>query len=363
MDGYISTYIIYNLVFMPFLFYFMTDKTYPRIVRFYIFYVSSFAILIAVSGLRYKVGADYENYVWIFHNLDEYQSGYSVEWGYYFINKIIKYLQLDEQFVFFVVGFLTLFFIYSYKESNLNVKILVILTYVLVFYFSSFTQIRQLLAMCVAVYGVSEYFSDFKKFKCLSWLLISSLFHSSTLLLIPAIFLLGYIKYKAYYSLLVFLIFVFFFSFDLRDFFVKFDILSFSKFNSYLYSEHYNGLHTTISNIVRYFIKSFVVFYMFFLDKKYFKDIKWYNTTMILNSILVVSIAISFNFHIFHRIVLLFMLSNIFSVNLLLKSSYKYKYLILFFYFLLNFIMYEYFVFFETYYDAAPYQSILDRNY
>ena len=48
MDGYISTYIIYNLVFMPFLFYFMTDKTYPRIVRFYIFYVSSFAILIAV---------------------------------------------------------------------------------------------------------------------------------------------------------------------------------------------------------------------------------------------------------------------------------------------------------------------------
>lgn len=51
----------------------MTDKTYPKIVRFYIFYVSSFAILIAVSGLRYKVGADYE-----------YQSGYSVEWGVFY---------------------------------------------------------------------------------------------------------------------------------------------------------------------------------------------------------------------------------------------------------------------------------------
>ena len=109
MDGYISTYIIYNLVFMPFLFYFMTDKTYPKIVRFYIFYVSSFAILITVSGLRYKVGADYENYVWIFHNLDEYQSGYSVEWWYYFINKIIKYLQLDEQFVFLLSDFLHYF--------------------------------------------------------------------------------------------------------------------------------------------------------------------------------------------------------------------------------------------------------------
>lgn len=34
-------------------------------------------------------------------------------------------------------------------------------------------------------------------------------------------FLFGYIKYKAYYSLLVFLIFVFFFLLDLRGFFCK----------------------------------------------------------------------------------------------------------------------------------------------
>lgn len=84
-----------------------------------------------------------------------------------------------------------------------------------------------------------------------------------------------------------------------------------------------------------YKVICFILFY--FLDKKYFRDIKWYNTTMILNSLLVFSIAISFDFYIFHRVVLLFMLSNIFSVNLLLKSSYKYKYLILFFYFFIEF--------------------------
>ncbi|KKZ54816.1 hypothetical protein AAX16_04505 [Haemophilus haemolyticus] len=38
-------------------------------------------------------------------------------------------------------------------------------------------------------------------------------------------FLFGYIKYKAYYSLLVFLIFVFFFYWICEAFFVKFDIL------------------------------------------------------------------------------------------------------------------------------------------
>ena len=102
MEGYISTYIIYNLIFLPFLFYFMAAKFYPKKIRFYIFYVSSFFILIAISGLRYRVGADYESYSWIYNNLELYQSGYSVEWGFYYLVKLLNLLNLDEQFLFFI---------------------------------------------------------------------------------------------------------------------------------------------------------------------------------------------------------------------------------------------------------------------
>jgi hypothetical protein len=111
-------------------------------------------------------------------------------------------------------------------------------------------------------------------------------------------------------------------------------------------------------------MKSFVVIYLFFIPSKYFNDVKKaYNVTLYLNSALLVCIFASYNFYILHRIVLLFELSILCSVYVLLKSSYNRKYLVISLGAILNFILYEYFVFIETYYDTAPYQSILDRNY
>lgn len=75
-----------------------------------------------VSGLRYKVGADYENYVWIFHNLEDYKSGYGIEWGFYLLNKISFIFGLDEQVIFLLLHFLpwSMYSCWELTKSGLN---------------------------------------------------------------------------------------------------------------------------------------------------------------------------------------------------------------------------------------------------
>ena len=364
MEGYISTYIIYNLIFLPFLFYFMAAKFYPKKIRFYIFYVSSFFILIAISGLRYRVGADYESYSWIYNNLELYQSGYSVEWGFYYLVKLLNLLNLDEQFLFFTVSFLTIYFIFRVDVNRNDIFLFLVLFYVLLFYFRSFNEIRQIMAMSIVFYALISYLNNFKLFYFFIFVCFASLFHSSVILFVPLILFARLIRYRIVIFLITLLLSIFLMFFDVGGFLLEHKLLSFSKLEYYLYDDHYSLLSTTLGAIAKLLMKSFVVICLFFIPSRYFNDVKKaYNVTLYLNSALLVFIFASYNFYVLPRVVLLFELYILCSVYVVLKSSYNRKYLILSLGAILNFMLYEYFVFIETYYDTAPYQSILDRNY
>lgn len=215
--------------------------------------------------------------------------------------------------------------------------------------------------MMICLYAIERYIDNKK---CILFIInvgFASLFHSSawiSMLVIMANFF-KYNKFILYSTLSLSMVFFFI---DVKPYLVESGFLSFSRFESYLYNAHYNELSTSLGSIIRYLFKTFIIFPIFFLNKKYFEDnTVRYNIVLWMNSLLVIVLVMSFNFYILHRVVLFLSMFVVCSTILLIDSKYKYKSFLFCIYIALNIIVYEYFVFSETFYDDAPYRTILDR--
>ena len=153
-----------------------------------------------LAGMRYStVGIDYVNYVNIFFRIEkssmtECFSQAIIEPFFFLIVKLCLFINKSNQFVFFVISFLTNFFAIKAFEKVRN-KIsfpFAILFYYLLLYHHSYNITRQMLAVSLILYAYTYYMEGkYKKFIILCFLV--SMCHTSAIicivyLLVPFMF-------------------------------------------------------------------------------------------------------------------------------------------------------------------------------
>ena len=170
------------------------------------------ACLIIFSGFRFCVGTDYNGYVDTFEKVVTQGRYYELEWGYYWLVKIVDRIGGTAQFVFLLFAFATITFIYKFIEHFSENVELSWLVFVCIgpYYVSTFNGMRQWLAVAIFAYSlrfIKE--NNFKKY--LLFNMIGFLFHYSAIILIPFYWVLkakGFSVFKSVIYYLVFQIFV-----------------------------------------------------------------------------------------------------------------------------------------------------------
>lgn len=150
--------------------------------------------LILFAGLRYYSGFDYGNYSIMFYKaLVAYRSQH-VEYGYYFLNRILGMVTENPQWIFFIMAAVTLF-IKGTTISKLSKKIWfsIFIYYSMFFLVYDMGQIRSSLAQALGLFAMYLFTKNRKKtaFICI---LIAACFHTSSIILM----LLFFIKDKRY---------------------------------------------------------------------------------------------------------------------------------------------------------------------
>lgn len=150
--------------------------------------------LILFAGLRYYSGFDYGNYSIMFYkSLVGYRSQH-VEYGYYFLNRILGMVTENPQWIFFIMATITLF-IKGTAISKLSKKIWfsIFIYYSMFFLVYDMGQIRSSLSQALGLIAMYLFTKNKKKtaFICI---LIAACFHTSSIILM----LLFFVKDKRY---------------------------------------------------------------------------------------------------------------------------------------------------------------------
>lgn len=159
-----------------------------------IFLALFFVFLLAFTGLRYKVGYDYDSYKSIFDmvTIKNFMSLY-VEPGYTGLNLLLKSIGLGFQAVLFVVAAISLFFKYeAIKKYSIYPFVSLIIYFSSNFIIQDFGQIRQGLAIAMTLYSIGA-IKERKLFKFLALMAVAVSFHYSAVIFVPFYFL-GNIK-------------------------------------------------------------------------------------------------------------------------------------------------------------------------
>lgn len=220
----------------------------------------------------------------------------NIEPGFYILNKIIGFISNGNERAFILlVSFITmlLFAVVIYKNSS-NVGLSIFLFYSYYFFFYSLSAIRQYLAMSVAMNGFFSYRKGNKKIG-LFILLISFLFHYSSILLIIPIVLINLkpsIKNIIYVSLLSCAVPLFF----ERIFY--FLINNFNRFSYYTYINNFSGRGISVNILLYVFEIVLILFGVYIIydsnkkQKEINKDIYIYTICILLSlSLYITSIS------------------------------------------------------------------------
>lgn len=152
-------------------------------------YISFFiyCALLVISAFRFEVGTDYHTYreaiVYYRNNIEP--SWLNYEPGFVCLNKILAKYTENGQLLIIVTAIITLTLFYiafnKYSINNVQSWFLFVSLYL---YLTSFNIIRQFIAISIFLVFMSAFINrDFKQ--CCFVVLLTSLFHTTALLLIP----------------------------------------------------------------------------------------------------------------------------------------------------------------------------------
>lgn len=151
---------------------------------------------ILLATLRAGVGSDYENYMRHYGNTDmsytdfnEFNGTWTMEPTFWIFSNISRFLTNDSTLMFALYSAVTVIFFYlAVKRLKImNVGLAMFLYYC--FWFGvSFSAVRQFAAISIFMYAL-QFLIDGSLRKYIFWIIIASLFHVTSLLLIPIFFL------------------------------------------------------------------------------------------------------------------------------------------------------------------------------
>lgn len=155
--------------------------------------------LLLVSGLRWGVGVDHQNYYWVYTNI-LYGFNTHVEFLYKLLCQIIQFFTKSEDMapMFFICSLITITCMtIGIKKSSSNVFLSLFLYITMGFFFYSMNSIRHYIAL--SIYVLAFYFMREKKFfPFLITIITAALFQKIALVAIPLYFFLN-INYKKYW--------------------------------------------------------------------------------------------------------------------------------------------------------------------
>lgn len=356
----LETFFIYYLMFgSSVIFIFASENCSNRIAK-HILVLFSLIPLFLISGLRENTGADYENYVYIYKNLDYYHSQWPLELGFYYLNKLYSYLGLHVQFIFLTMAFIQCLFLYL-SLIKVRKPSLFLTFYILIFYLDSLNIVRQSVAMSIVLYSCILLLYDKLTIKFFFLIGLASFFHNVSLIFAPLFFIRNFHLNKTF-MLLVILTFLIVLKFDLLGLLSSPDYFSGTKYEAYFFIDEY-AKEADFGSGIGVIFQYFIIFPILFFRNKLFESDK-YNFVLFSNALVCIAFAVSMKFYIFNRVLSALSISLLLSVELIYFSKIKVRKLIVLVYFLFSFILFS-----KDIYDSfgnhankriSPYISILN---
>ena len=164
----------------------------------YFFSIPIFILLFFISSFRGDFTADYKGYTYLFKVYNQFEffevfkAGIYQETGYLTLSRFIGLFTTNEVYLFSVTSFMIVYAFLSQFTKYSSYMWLSVLMFVTVgAYYTSFNIMRQILAVAIVFYG-SKYLYDRNFIKFLAFILMASLFHKSSLVMIPFYFILNF---------------------------------------------------------------------------------------------------------------------------------------------------------------------------
>lgn len=155
-------------------------------------------IIIFISGFRGDFTSDYNNYINLFNYYDNFsfrelfQVKFGQEIGYVILNRAIGIFTNNGIYIILITAIITIvMFLNEFKKYSVNIWLSVLLFITIGGYYTSFNLIRQILAVAI-IFSGSKYIYERKFIKYLIFILIASLFHKTSLIMIVFYFILNY---------------------------------------------------------------------------------------------------------------------------------------------------------------------------
>lgn len=213
-------------------------------------------VLILVCGLRKNVGTDYKLYTLFFYKIESFQR---IEFFFRTIIKALNDYNFDVTYFFMICSILTILPAYIIIKKRAKYPVESLFLYIsLGFYALQFNMIRQMIAIIVTFYSFK--FIEKKQFlRFLICILISTLFHNTSIIFIPFYFL-SYLHFNKKQMILILI-----FEFLLVFIYQPFMLFITSNFEAYQVYSQVNSYTLVAAGVGTYVILIFNLILMFLL--------------------------------------------------------------------------------------------------
>ena len=157
----------------------------------------AFVPLYCIYAFQYSLHTDYDNYEKAFLQIKA-GTGSIREIGVNYINKLVAVLDLDFQFVYFIIYLIAFCILAKCLMDYSKDYAMSMFLFVTVFFMLGFLQIRQLVAVIISLYAY-RYISANRFGQYILTIAVACLFHVSAVIMIPAYFILKYDFRCSYY--------------------------------------------------------------------------------------------------------------------------------------------------------------------
>ena len=175
--------IYFYMLFFALAFYGMNKMVHNKIVERIMSFII-FSTLFIVSALRFHVGTDYGVYLNVYSNIENrIYDGEGMEIGYFYLNKLTKYILGGEYTIFIVTSLIIIGLVYiTVIKFSLDPILSLILFMCIGGYIDSFNIIRQSISIAV-IFFAYRYCET--KIQWIIPMIVASLFHKTAILVIP----------------------------------------------------------------------------------------------------------------------------------------------------------------------------------
>ncbi|NHB92021.1 EpsG family protein [Photorhabdus cinerea] len=178
---------IFTLFYCTFYFY-LIEKVSTRNKLHLFLWLPPLILYLSVAGLQYSVGTDYLSYISIYENQEQYLLKYYIkgEYTFYYINKLLSFINSPSQGVFFVFSIIQSIFIFWYF-ATLKRNLFIIWLFFLIFftvtniYNNQLNGIRQYAAL--TLFPLITYWCHTRqKTKTIIAIIVAITFHKSSIM-------------------------------------------------------------------------------------------------------------------------------------------------------------------------------------